>query len=612
MQIDVQHRRVEVPTDEQAPRPATMSPMNRSSRIVARLLGTVAVLALVAWVLWPQPEPRWVPGPTAQRSSPEAPTNGPLAGLARNLMTTLTQTTRVRFVVMDALEEPLPGVELVVQGEHGITDASGELMVEGLSRGYWREPEVLGPWVVLQGSTEGPIRSAEQTRLLVLARTCPGAVRVLGVDGSPVAGASVGLGWNPGILRTGSTQPDVTTDHRGEAPLAMRPCGSINFRVGLDSGSAIPPLSAEVTGTETVTLQLPGFSEAVVDVVDDQDQLLDATLETYRGDERTQLGRGRFLIRSRRAYASVQVEARGYPSQLAKLTLDGDEHTLVLQPGRDVEVTVLCVEDCPEALLCTRNTCEPLDEEHFACTCPQSRAWLGSPSHEGYTRVLDQVPAGATQHTLDLRQDAGVKGQWTGALPCTVSGMEIGSWFRSPCRSDGSFEVESLSAGPHTINVQHGPHQQGSVRVVLDAGERADVGEVDPSDWTLDGVIDADFPLDGAMMWSEPGARVELQPDGGFLLRGLPADTAKVTLLMQSPRYGQFEEEFVVSPSGSLPTWVISRAEIADTTPIDDDQGLSWGDPGDSAEPGDWENDTDAPRWRDSGGGDSGDSRLGP
>ena len=237
--------------------------MNRGSRAVARLLGTVLVLGLAAWVLWPQPEPRVVPSPTAQHGVPVAPTAGPLAELARDLVATLTRTTRVRFLVTDVDGGPLPGVEFVlVGGHHGVTDASGELVVEGLSRGYWREPEVLGPWVVLEGSTEGPNLGAEQARLLVLAPTCPGGVRVVEADGSPVEGASVGLGWNPGILRTGSTQRDVTTDHRGEATLTMRPCGSISFRVDLDSGSAIPQLSAEVTGTETVTLQLPGFSEA--------------------------------------------------------------------------------------------------------------------------------------------------------------------------------------------------------------------------------------------------------------------------------------------------------------------------------------------------------------
>ncbi len=96
---------------------------------------------------------------------------------------------------------------------------------------------------------------------------------------------------------------------------------------------------------------------------------------------------------------------------------------------------------------------------------------------------------------------------------------------------------------------------------------------------------------------------------GRLLAQRLPA----LAVRLRGPTIDDLAQRLAqASPSGSLPTWVISRAEIADTTPIDDHQGLSWGDPGDSAEPGDWENDTDAPRWRDSGGGDSGDSRLGP
>ena len=217
--------------------------MNRGQRIVVRLLATALMVVLAAWVLWPEPEPRVLPSATTPAMSEDASPTEPLATLARDLMSALTRATRVRFVVMDGEGEPLPGVELVVMdGQHGVTDTSGELVVDGLSRGYWREPEVLGPWFVLHGSTEGPTLGAEQTRLIYLAPSCPGVVRVEQHDGTPVQGASVGLGWNHDILRTGTTQPGVTTDRHGEATMTGRPCGLVNFRVSLENGSVMPQL----------------------------------------------------------------------------------------------------------------------------------------------------------------------------------------------------------------------------------------------------------------------------------------------------------------------------------------------------------------------------------
>lgn len=559
-------------------------------------LGTVA---LVWWLM--QPKVAVSPISSAERRAGEQPTR--LSDLTRVLSASLTRTTRLRIRVMDAQEKPLQGVHLsMVSGQSGITDGLGELVLDGVplsndSNG----PTVEGPWLVLEGSSRGFIEGIEQTRLLFLEPACPGVVRVVDTDGTPVVGAILNsVNWTR-YARPVHEQEVERTDHQGEVSLPLRPCGAVTFSIGHQPAGSLPWLSAEVVGDEPVTLVLPAIFEGVVAVVDAEDRPLDAEIESSASYQAERLGRGLFLLRSRRTWATVVAQVDGYPTHQARVPLDGGEHMLALHAGRQVEVTVLCDDDCPEELSCSHNVCEPLEEDRLLCTCPQGESYLSG----RYNSLLGTIPADVARYTLEMRADAIVRGRWTGGLPCYAWGQET-RYGESACRPDGRFEVEGLRPGPNTISVRHGLNQEGSVYLDLEAGVTVDVGEIGPSDWTVDGVIDADFSLDGAMLSCSPMARVELEPDGGFLLHSLPAEADSIELLLWAPIYGGYRERFSVPASGSLPTWMVSQAEIADTTPLDDDYQPKGADTGDTGDPSAVEQDSGWQPWHHLSLGDTG------
>jgi len=566
--------------------------------VAALLLGAVP---LGWWLLQPAPLPPAVPqAPSDTRTAPTR-----IDALSRALLAAMNRTTRVRFIVMDGLEQPLGGVELRLWNEQGgVTDDNGVLVLEDVPLGNGSgQPEVLGPWLVREGTSVGWIEGVEQTRLVYLEPACPGVVRLVGDDEAPFEGAAMYAHSTSGPwLRPGLSRERTRTDHRGEILFPQRQCGRVTFDVDHQPSGEIPWLATTIHGDETVTLTLPAFREGHVVIVDENERPLDVEIEEYKTFDVERIEVGLFRIRSRRTWASVVVKAPGYPAHQERIPLDGGEHLLTLLGGRDVEVTVLCDEDCPDQLRCSQNDCERVEESRFLCTCQQGDSHLSEPAG-GY---FGSVPADATHHTLELRDDVTVRGQWTGSLPCHARG-EHSRYLDVACSPDGSFEIDRLRAGMNTITVRHGLEQQGSVHLDLEAGTMVDLGDIGPTDWTIDGSIDADFPLADAQLFCSPTAQVQLESDGFFLLSSVPPETASLELKLWSPMYGLYRESFPPPADSSLGTWVVRLADIDDTTPLEPEYGPGWGDTGDT---GGWRElggDTGTPRWRDSGAGDSGD-----
>lgn len=527
-----------------------------------------------------------------------------LEALGRAARLALEGTTRVRWVVRSADGEALSGVELELHsGQRGLTDAQGELVMEGVtwsSGDAWSEPIVHGPWMVLEGSSSGAIDGGEQTRLLLLEPSCPGVVRIEDSDGSPLEGARLGIHDIRGPwTRPGTEQRLRRSDGRGEIEVPYRPCGLVTFVVEHEPSGHIPWLEAEVRGEQRLDLRIPAPSEATLAVVDEGGAVVDAELDSYR-TEIDRLGVGLFRLRHRRAWTQVNVSAPGYPTQAHRVVLDGGEHLVRLEGPREVMVEILCDERCPEDLSCDKNECSGLDEQRWACSCPTGQASLYA-TNRGY---FAELPADVTSHGIDLRSDASARGRWTGSLPCHVA-AEHGPHMGEPCRADGRFLIEGLRPGPNTITVRHGLDEVGSVRVELESGERWDVGELAPDTWTVDGVVSADFPLDAALLFCSPTAVVELERDGGFLLRGLPAEAEELALKLYVPAYGTFRTTVPVPVGGSLPTWRVDQAEIDDTEPLHDDYRPSWSDTGLDRDDTGWD-------WADTGWhrADNGSARL--
>ena len=566
--------------------------------VAALLLGTVL---LGWWLLQPAPLP-----PPVSEAPPDTrapPTR--IDALSRALQAAMNRTTRVRFIVMDALEQPLGGVELRLWNEQrGTTDNNGVLVLEDVPQSNGSgQPEVLGPWLVREGTSVGWIEGVEQTRLVYLEPACPGVVRLLDEYGTPVEGAEMHAHSTSGPwLRPGLPRERPRTDQRGEIHFPLRPCGRVTFDVEHDTSGEIPWLAATIEGEETVTLTLPAFREGFVVIVDENDWPLDAEIEEYKTFDVERLEAGVFRVRSRRTWATIVVKAPGYLTHQDRVPLDGGEHLLTLQGGREVEVMVLCDENCPDQLSCSENVCEQVEEDRFLCTCTQGDSFL-SESTNGY---LGSIPADATHHTLELRHDVTVRGHWTGSLPCHARG-EHTPYLGVACSPDGHFEIDGLHVGANTITVRHGLEQQGSVHLDLEAGTTVDLGDIGPTNWTIDGSIDADFPLADAQLFCSPTAQVQFESDGFFLLFSVPPETASLELKLWSPMYGLYRESFPAPADSSLGTWVVRLADIDDTTPLESEYEPGWGDTGDT---GGWREvggDTGLSRWRDSGAGDSGD-----
>jgi len=580
-----------------------MKPMAKDTRrrrlVLALALG--AALLLLSWGLWPAPVPLSTVVPQAKD---QAARPNHFSRLTRSLRAALTRTTRVHFLVRDEQGEALGGIRLSMdQHPGGVTDVRGLLTLDGVPWGNGSGPKVEGPWEVLAGTTAHWIQGAEQRRLLILRRVCPGVVRLQDDQGRPVVGALVNTIRTFDVLRSGGMQKYQRSDSAGEVTLPYRPCGTAHLDIEHEENGHIPWLSGEVVDGEPLVLTLPSVRHGVLAVVDEDEAPVDADVQCNTGLSVERLGTGLFLVRSRRPWQPVTIHAAGYPSQSARLRLDGSEQQVTLQTGRNVELTVLCDDDCPEELKCGSEPCQDAGCDRFSCWCPVGESELFR-SDKGWK--LDTIPAAVEEFTLDLREDAAVTGRWTGSLPCDVH-IENDLYFAEGCLPDGRFRYERLRPGSHTITVRHGLSEQGAVQVDLKAGQLLDVGEIGPSDLIVDGVIDADFPLLGAILRTSPYARVELESDGGFLLHGLPPDTERIALDLYEPFYGRFREPFLIPADGSLPTWYINQLEAVDTTPLDPDFETEWGDTGDSGAPSYGERDSGLLPWDDSGWRDSGE-----
>ncbi len=568
-----------------------------------RLLVVAVLVAGIGVLLWwlglPAPEGPAVAQPLAGADAPAEPPPTRLDALGRLVESVVTQTSTVTWLVQDLERQPITGVEIELwSGHRGVSDDDGRIVMDSVPYGNGSyQPTVHGPWLVMEGSSDGWIDGVAQTRLLVLSPTCPGLVRLRDEDGEPVADATLYLNTHRGPWgRPGMQQDSLRTDRRGEAHAEYRPCGTITATVSHEPSGYLPWLEVEVRGQEPLDLTLPAMSDVILAVVGADGALVDASIDSNKAYGVERIGVGLFIIEGRRAWATVTATAPGYPNQTHRVLLDGGEHSLTLAGGREVAVTVLCDERCPEELQCSRNPCEAEDDELWRCVCQQGGASLINPNG----RYLGEIPAGAAAHTVDLRTDVTVRGRWTGTLPCHVA-AEHGPHMGAPCKPDGRFEIEDVRPGPNTITVRHGLEEVGSTQVELVSGETVDVGSIDPSSWTIDGVIAADFPHEAALLFSSPTADVDLELDGGFVLRGVPAEADSLALRLWVPARGMFEETFAVPASGSLPTWHITQADIADTEPLEPDYRPLLEDTG-----WDWD-DTGLGGWLDTGlGGDSG------
>ncbi len=504
-----------------------------------------------------------------------SPGLGPLQRLARDLEALARRTTRLRVLTLDAADEPIPGVELRLGEHRGVTDAGGELIWEDAPFANGSSLEVEGPWLLLEGSSRGFVQGLEQTRVLWLEPACPGDLRLVDERGRPVEGAEISMGDLGRYPRAPGGTRVATTDARGVLELPLRPCGRSAYRVRPEPGSMVLRLEGEVRGGERLTLALPPHSEAVLLLRDAEGGVLDGSVDKTPRFDAERLGPGRYLLRSRRAFATAAVTIPGYPVALVELPLDGGEHVYTVRGERRVEVVLRC-DDCPERFQCSHNPCERLGDARWDCPCPQDEAFLSGE----HNTLLGRVPPGVDRVELELRTTAVVRGRWTGGLPCYARG-EHSRYLHAACAPDGRFELDGLRAGPNTVIVRAGPREQGSAHLVLEAGETLDIGAIDPDEGPVDGVIDADFPLVGAVLFCSPSARAELEPDGGFLLHGLAPEAEWVDLHLWSSLYGSHRARLEIPAGGSLPTWTVRFAELGreqleEPAPGSEDTGGPW------------------------------------
>ena len=256
------------------------------------------------------------------------------------------------------------------------------------------------------------------------------------------------------------------------------------------------------------------------------------------------------------------VSAPGYAITEAFVPADRIVHDIVLQAARTVRVHAVCdPAGCPAPLVCDGTPCEGTGPT-YSCACMDG-AEPSDLSAAGQPDALAQVAPRVTEADVDLRQaTARILGRWAGPLPCGGMASSAGSTSRSmayplTCEPDGRFYTPGmLPAGRWTFYVNGGEGTLASGDVTLAQGEQRDIGTIKPDTGVVHGRLDADFPLDGALVRVVGSGSVYHLEGGSEFALVVHDPEAPVPLSLWSPDYGAFTRTFP-SGEGTL-VWTVS------------------------------------------------------
>lgn len=249
------------------------------------------------------------------RPEPEANSDASTS-IAARMRRWWTGTADVRLDVRDARRDPVAGLAVTVGGDTATTDAAGQALLEGIPPGTYA-PVLPGGWTTVE--TVGVDDGATVRRLRVW-RLCPGVVRVLDADGTPLADTVVAVNATIAVKDTG------ITDAKGEVWLAGRPC---DIPLGVNArGQTVR--SAPVHDGAPLEVRLREVQEATVVVVDKKGAPLDGELRVRPGTAE-RIGVAIWRVRA----AADEVDATAsFPHGRAQATipLDGASHEVVGDP----------------------------------------------------------------------------------------------------------------------------------------------------------------------------------------------------------------------------------------------------------------------------------------
>jgi hypothetical protein len=141
------------------------------------------------------------------------------------------------------------------------------------------------------------------------------------------------------------------------------------------------------------------------------------------------------------------------------------------------------------------------------------------------------------------------------------------------CDPDGHFySPPALAAGVWNVSIAGGEGTEASREVTLTPAQLLDLGAVLPDADVIHGVVNSDFPLEGAVVYlTRAGIEhgIQLDGQGEFALVVNNADEP-VSLCMWTPQYGAFTGVF---PSGRATlvwdvSWNAGRERDADPSPV--------------------------------------------
>lgn len=472
----------------------------------------------------------------------------PLAGATRGTSPSgvvpalLGFATDVHVFVLTTEGQPFALTSVRIGPVEGITDEDGYVLLSAVP---WGAQNVLLEGDLVPSEGVMPVLGAVPLVLHLTAyEMCPGRIRLIDGDDTPVAGASVWTG--------GPSAEAYTSDADGWLDLDPneRLCGRSYFTIDVEGmGMGV---EGTVEGAEDLVLQLPAPRDAEIWIVDAEDRFVDADVSDNGRSETSRLGIGKYALLARGMAAAVTVRSET-GSASATVPLDGEVHLIRVEAPRDLVVHAVCDPvGCP-AIMCDDSPCESTDAHDFACSCWRRHASLMA--REPETRVVF-VRSDVTEIDFDVRAEHGtVRGTWAGAFPMTVGSMLGGTTTTIP-----EFEID-LPPGDQTLHFFDRDEGAATRTVHVEPGAAVDLGVVTPdATRVLEGRIVADFPVRGTLFVSggaEHAPDATLQDDGSFRAN-VPMTWSEVQLTWLSLDSGRFRGSFAV---GAPILWTVSWRE---------------------------------------------------
>jgi hypothetical protein len=450
-------------------------------------------------------------------------------------------TADLHVVVYEMGGNELEFTSVRVGPVEGVTDEHGYVELDRVPWGI--HDVVLGGDFVAEPSFAS-VFGSEQTVLAISAyRSCPGRIRVVEADGTPVAGVEV---WVQGPQRGTKVADD-------EGWLDLDPedriCGTQTYLIHNPGEGSGPSMTATIENGDPLILTMPTTASAELWIVDRDDAFLDAEITGGRYNfEATWLATGRYEIRAAGSIATVRVSDGGLAS-LVTVPLDGSIHLARVGDTVDVSVHARCEADGCPPIQSNAGQCDEQAPGDFVCPCdPDGDSIIAEQPERRYTHIA----AGQTEATLDLRDGrATIRGMWTGRLPVDIAASGNGG---GAMDSLASFEF-SIDPGPRDILFVDAEHHTARRSVDLAPNEVLDLGSVGPeSKQTVVGSVVADFPLPAEVCETNGSVACSEVIDGSFSL-DVPSAWSSVTLSLHSPEYGAFRATF---PTGAPIEWDVS------------------------------------------------------